>query len=164
MKKTLAKIANTSAVGTGHVLRLASVPAGIAAVGSEGSPAEMAVKGYAGLAKFPGHVKNMTSNLGAIHQDYNSLTANAFTFKYGGGAMDHVISSLNGTVGFINQAYENASDRPIETLSAVAIATVGGWALGRGLKFFGQKGQGGYITRMERNLGNKIWRRKTSKK
>ena len=73
----------------------------------------------------------------------------------------------NGIWRAVQNFSHNAADQPAET-AAAALAVLGlGYALGRGARFWGTRGQGTILDRTERRLGSKVWKsyfRKADKK
>lgn len=57
----------------------------------------------------------------------------------------------------------NVTDQPVETVAAAATMLGIGYALGRGVRFCGTRGQGTMLDRTERALGRKFWKRYFSK-
>jgi hypothetical protein len=106
------------------------------------------------LFETPGKVQEVA---GVVH-DYNTLTAAAFNEQYGAGAVHGVLSWLNEGVLYFQAVYQNLVRQPFTTLAATVLAFLVLYLLARVLRFARQKGQGSVITRVERRLGERVFR------
>lgn len=91
-------------------------------------------------------------------EDYNSMTAAKFHQTYGGDAINRFMESLNESVSYLQLVYQNITHQPIATLLATLIA-FGTFYLGaRLVRFVRQRGQGSYLTRKEREIGQRVFK------
>ena len=70
---------------------------------------------------------------------------------------NYVVGILHGSIEWGSQFSHNVNNEPIETTLAVIVITGLLYGGGRAMKFIRQKGQGSYITRVERKLGHTYW-------
>lgn len=140
-----------------YVLKVASIPAGIIAAGSTGSALGKAVSGGAKVWTTPIDVVRNFRKLVEISDDYATLTAKEFTNRYGTEIGNYLAGYLHGVIEWGNQFSHNMNNEPIETTIAVIVVTGLLYTGGRVIKFLRQKGQGSYITKVERKLGHKYW-------
>jgi len=140
-----------------YILKIASIPAGIIAAGTGGSALAKAIQGGTKVWTVPiDAVKNLKT-LVEISNDYAVLTAKEFTTKYGTEIGTYLANHLHGIIVWGTQFSHNINNEPIETIFAVLVISGFLYAGGRALKFIRQKGQGSYITKVERKLGHKYW-------
>ena len=140
-----------------YILKVASIPAGIIAAGSEGSALSKALHGGAKVWTTPVDVIINFRKLVEISHDYSVLTAREFTNKYGAEMGTYVVGILDGFIEWGSRFSHNVNNEPIETTLAVVVITGLLYAGGRAMKFIRQKGQGSYLTRVERKLGHQYW-------
>lgn len=140
-----------------YILKIASIPAGIIAAGTGGSALAKAIQGGTKVWTAPiDAVKNL-NKIVEISDDYTVLTAKEFTTKYGTEIGTYLANHLHGIIAWGTQFSHNINNEPIETVLAVLVISGLLYAGGRALKFVRQKGQGSYITKVERKLGHKYW-------
>lgn len=96
--------------------------------------------------------------IGTVIEDYNTMTAASFNQQYGGQAINHVLQELNEGVDYFQAVYQNLTTQPVATIFATVIAFSVLYLLGRASRFVRQKGQGSYIDRVERRLGDRVFR------
>ncbi|MFH5833064.1 hypothetical protein [Halalkalibaculum sp. DA384] len=97
-------------------------------------------------------------NIGSIIEDYNTLTAAAFNDRYGGQAINHLLEQLNQAVAYIQAIYGNIVNQPVSTVTAALVTFMVLYLLARACRFARQRGQGSYVDRMERRLGDRVFR------
>jgi hypothetical protein len=140
-----------------YILKVASIPAGVIAAGSGGSALTKAIQGGTKVWTTPIDAVKNVKKLVEISDDYTVLTAKEFTTKYGTEIGTYLAKHLHGIIEWGTQFSHNINSEPIETIIAIIIVTGLLYTGGRALKFIRQKGQGSYITKMERKLGYKYW-------
>ncbi len=140
-----------------YVLKIASIPAGIIAAGSAGSALGKAVSGGSRVWTTPIDVVSNFRKLVEISHDYSVLTAREFTNKYGTEMGYYVVGILHGFIEWGSQFSHNVNNEPIETILAVIVITSLLYAGGRAIRFIRQKGQGSYLIKLERKIGQKYW-------
>lgn len=96
-----------------------------------------------------------------IIHDYNTLTAAAFNEQYGAQGIDRALAYINGALVYLQDIYYNFTSQPFATFFAALIAFSSLYLISLVLRFARQKGQGSYLNRFERKLGERVF--KTSK-
>ena len=139
---------------------VAIVAAGVV-LSANGTFAEKLKTGFSSLSgalrklfEFPAEMDRM----GTIIHDYNHLTAAQFNTQYGSEALDSLLWNLNAGIDYLILVYQNLTNQPISTLVACALAFGTFWILSRVLRFYRQKGRGTWLVRLERRLGEKIFK------
>lgn len=140
-----------------YILKVASIPAGLIAAGSAGSAISKAVNGGSKVWTTPIDAVSNFSMLVEISTDYSVLTAKEFTSKYGTEIGNYFVKNLHGVIEWGTQLSHNVNNEPVETIIAVVVITGLLYAGGRVFRFVRQKGQGSYLIKMERKLGQKYW-------
>lgn len=97
--------------------------------------------------------------ISTVIQDYNTQTAAVFHQRYGGQAMDRVMEMLNEGVAFFQAVYENLAQQPLATISATLLAFLLFYFCARTCRFVRQRGQGSYLIRKEREIGNRVFKK-----
>ncbi|GEM_PF-3906425 len=97
---------------------------------------------------------------GQINADLDLLTARQFIEKYGV-SPEQIIQGANKTVGDVMQMlgnlYSNVTQQPVETgATAIAYLAAGYLAL-QMIDLWQNRGQGDFVTRLKRRVGNKFW-------
>lgn len=92
-----------------------------------------------------------------VIRDYNTLTASEFNQRYGGQAMNRVMESLNEAVAYGQAVYQNLTQEPFSTVIATLIAFLLFYILGRACRFYRQMGQGSFLAKKERKLGQHVF-------
>ncbi|SMO58200.1 hypothetical protein [Gracilimonas mengyeensis] len=110
---------------------------------------------YHKLAAWP----EKLSYISMVIEDYNTQTAADFHQRYGGQAMDRVMDMLNEGVAFFQAVYQNLAEQPIATIGATLLAFLLFYACGRTCRFVRQRGQGSFLVRKEREIGNRIFKK-----
>jgi hypothetical protein len=95
--------------------------------------------------------------IGTVINDYNTLTAASFNQRYGGEAVNQVMTSLNEGVAYFQAVYQNLINQPVATIFAVLIAFCFFYFCGRACRFIRQRGRGSYLTRKEREFGERVF-------
>lgn len=95
--------------------------------------------------------------IGSVINDYNTLTAASFNQRYGGQAINQVMTSLNEGVAYFQAVYQNITQQPVATVIAALFAFLLFYACGRGFRFIRQRGRGSYLIRKERELGEQVF-------
>ncbi len=80
---------------------------------------------------------------------YDTVTAKEFVTKYA--------PDFDRLTTAVSNIFDNISRQPIETGAAMLTCAAAGYALSRAIGFWQHKGQGGYMTRLERRVGERIW-------
>lgn len=149
-----------------YFFKISGSVAAFIAVGAEGSFFSKLFSGYGSLVpalyrifEFPEKSRFIAN----VIQDYNTLTASAFNRQYGGQAVNTVMETLNKAVIYLQSIYENISQQPVSTLLAGGFAFLSLYVIGRSLCFIRQKGQGSYLDRVERKLGDRVFNNKSDK-
>jgi len=140
-----------------YITRLTALPAGLLAAGSKGNALEKAVAGTQKLVTVPGEICKSAQNFYGVSTDFDTLTAKAFTMKYGTDVANTLIVNAQGAIDYVKQFGENISENPIETFTAAGIAAGTIYAISRTIKFVRQKGRGSILDRFERKMGTKVW-------
>jgi len=95
--------------------------------------------------------------IGTVIQDYNTLTAATFNERYGGNALNRVMELLNEGVAYGQAVYENITRQPVATIVATLLVFLLLYITGRACRFYRQKGQGSFLTKKERELGQRVF-------
>lgn len=144
-----------------YFFKLSSGVVSLIVIGASGSFSSKLGTGFASLLPTLMHVTEFPqkfSNTMDVINDYNTLTAASFNQRYGGQALNQVMISMNDGVAYFQGVYQNLSQQPVATILAVTVAFSSLYLIGRGLCFIRQKGQGSYITRLERKLGYRLFK------
>lgn len=96
--------------------------------------------------------------------EYHNLSATVFEARYGAGAMDGVLSYLNGGIVYLQDVSQNFASHPFSTFFASLIAFGSLYLISLILRFARQKGQGSYLNRLERRLGERVFEDTAKKK
>ncbi len=91
-----------------------------------------------------------------IHK-YNTLPAAAFNEQYGADAINGALAYLNGGIVYLQTVYQNFANQPFTTFFAALIAFGTLYSISLILRFARQKGQGSYLNRLERKLGEHVF-------
>lgn len=91
-----------------------------------------------------------------IH-DYNTMTAAAFNQEYGANAINSVMAYLNGAVVYFQTLYQNLASQPFSTFFAALLAFCSLYFISLVLRFARQKGQGSWLNKLERKLGDRVF-------
>lgn len=98
------------------------------------------------------------SYISSVVNDYNTLTASEFNQRYGGQAITRVMESLNEAVTYFQSVYQNLTQQPFATVFATLLAFFAFYFCARVLRFARQKGEGSYLVRKEREIGDRVFR------
>ncbi|MDR8391635.1 hypothetical protein NC796_10815 [Aliifodinibius sp. S!AR15-10] len=96
--------------------------------------------------------------LGQVIEDYNTMTAATFNQRYGGQAINNLLDQLNEGVAYFQAIYQNLVQQPFATIFAALLIFLVLYLLGRICRFTRQRGQGSYVNRVERRLGDRVFR------
>ncbi len=144
------------------IFKVTSSVAALITLGQKGSFFEKVGAGFSSLPQAGNEFYETVSSseyiLGVIN-DYNTMTAAAFNQKYGGGAVNYVMTYLNDGVAYLLNVYENMSAEPVATLLAALVVFCILYLLARSLRFYRQRGQGSFIDRAERKAGAKVFKK-----
>lgn len=150
-----------------YIFKLSAAIATIIVLGAKGSFFVKLGTGFGSLLSVYDQLlewPDKMTYLGTVIHDYNTLTASAFNQRYGGQALNRTMESLNEGVLYIQAVYENLAEQPIATVIAALIAFLVLYLLGRIFRFVRQRGEGSYLIRKERELGNRIFNKDTTSK
>ncbi|MEX0993941.1 MAG: hypothetical protein WD599_00340 [Balneolaceae bacterium] len=144
-----------------YFLKILAGVSSILVLGGQGSFFNKLATGYSSLidvlyriAAWPEKFSYITT----VIRDYNSLTASAFNQRYGSQAINQVMDYLNETVFYFQTVYQNLAEQPISTVLATIIAFLSFYILARTMRFIRQRGEGSYLTRKEREFGDRVFR------
>lgn len=101
------------------------------------------------------------SELGSAYNlvyDYNSLSANMFYMQHGNDAIESFMAYLNGGVAYLQTVNYNFGSQPFATFFAAVFAFFTLYLTSQVLRFYRQKGEGSYFNKMERKLGEYIFK------
>lgn len=98
--------------------------------------------------------------IGAVIQDYNTLTASTFHQRYGGEAINRVMETLNEAVSYFQAVYQNLAHQPFATVAAALVAFLSFYICARLFRFIRQRGKGSYLVRKEREIGDRVFGKK----
>lgn len=96
--------------------------------------------------------------------EYHTLSASAFNEQYGANAINGVLGYLNGGIVYLQDVYQNFASQPFATFFASLIAFSSLYLISLVLRFARQKGQGSYLNRLERRLGERIFESEAQRK
>lgn len=142
--------------------------AGVAAcitIGTRGSFSQKIAAGFGSLSQVLHNLVQTPSQMmemGTIINAYHTQTAAMFTETYGVNALNGLLLRLNGTIEYLIDIYQNFSGGPLVTIAATLLVFLSFYLLAWVLRFARQKGRGSFLVRMERKLGERIFRRKKS--
>lgn len=91
-----------------------------------------------------------------IH-DYHHMTEAAFNSRYGADAIDGILAFFNGGITYLQDVSQSFAQQPFATFFASLIAFGSLYFISLVLRFARQKGQGSYLNRLERRLGERIF-------
>lgn len=92
-----------------------------------------------------------------IINDYHTMTEAAFNARYGADAIDGVLSYFNGGITYLQEVSNTFAQQPFATFFAALISFGLLYFISLVIRFARQKGQGSYLNRMERKLGERIF-------
>ena len=133
---------------------------GLIVLGAEGSFYEKLDTGFGSIAGVLRQISKWHEQLvylSSVIRNYNTLTASEFNQRYGGEAISRVMESLNEAVAYGQVVYQNLTQEPFSTLIATLFAFLIFYIAGRACRFYRQKGQGSFLVKRERKLGQKIF-------
>jgi hypothetical protein len=97
------------------------------------------------------------SGAASMIHEYHTLSAAAFHEHYGADAINGVLAYLNGGIVYLQTVAQNFASQPFSTFFAALVAFGSLYLLSFILRFARQKGQGSYLTRLERRLAVRIF-------
>lgn len=97
------------------------------------------------------------SGAASMIHEYHTLSAAAFNEQYGTEAISGVLAYLNGGIVYLQTVAQNFASQPFSTFFAALVAFGSLYLLSFILRFARQKGQGSYLTRLERKLAARIF-------
>lgn len=101
----------------------------------------------------PGELSSMAH---MVYQ-YNTLSSTAFNEQFGPDAVSSLLTYLHGGVIYIHTVSQNFTSQPFTTFFAALIAFLSIYVISLVLRFARQKGQGSFINKLERKLGEKVF-------
>lgn len=151
-------VTNAVTLPAEYTAKAAAIPGAALAAGSKGTLVDKIGEGFTKLTDIIPATYAKSKELYHVAQDADTMTAREFATEYGANATQATLDTLNGVVDYAQQFYLNISSMPITTVAAAAV--VGGllYTGGRVARFIRQKGRGGIADRLERKLGEKIWK------
>lgn len=105
------------------------------------------------LAELPSEIRSMA----VLVKDYNTLPSSTFNEMYTAG-IEPVMAYLNNINIYFELLGQSLISRPFATLGAALVLFASFYLLAWVIRFYRQKGQGSWKTRMERELGDKIFK------
>jgi hypothetical protein len=97
------------------------------------------------------------SGAASMIHEYHTLSAAAFHEQYGAEAINGVLAYLNGGIVYLQSVAQNFASQPFSTFFAALVAFGSLYLLSFILRFARQKGQGSYLTQLERRLAAHIF-------
>ena len=137
--------------------------AGFVAVLVLAAPGSFFAKIAAGFSSIVEAVRTLTNwpeqiqYFSALIDDYNTLTASEFHQRYGGDAINSFMGRLNESVSYLQNVYQNIVEQPVATIIAALLAFSVFYLAARVLRFIRQRGKGSYLTRKEREIGERVF-------
>ena len=153
-------VTNTFLLILEYLFKVSSGIAGLIVLGAPGTFFAKLTTGFGGLLPTIRQIVELPQTLTtttAVITDYNTLTAASFNQRYGAQAVNNVMESMNESLTYFQAVYQNLSIQPASTALAFLIAFLTFYTLGRAICFIRQKGQGSFMTRMERKWGERIF-------
>ena len=141
--------------------KLAAPLAAVISMAAQGSFGNKIVEGFQSLPEAVREIIWWFSNIseiGTIIDDYNTMTAAGFNQKYGAGAINSVMAYLNEGVAYLERVYVNLAEQPFITILAAFIVFMIFYLAARIVRFIRQQGQGSVVTKMERKMGNRVFK------
>ena len=143
-----------------YAMKATAATAGLLSLGAEGGLVGKTLTGYRSIPATVGELRHLPAKLSSVTEvvnDYNTQTAREFTATYGGNVIQMISDNLNGLISYATRVAENFQTAPLTTLSAAGIAFLGAYGLGRATRFWRQKGQGSFVQKFERDLGDRVF-------
>jgi hypothetical protein len=143
-----------------YLFKLAAGVIGMIVLGAGGSFFSKIGTGFGSIGEVLRQVATRPDTLtyiGTVIQDYNTLTAATFNERYGGDAINRVMELLNEGVAYGQAVYQNLTGQPVTTVGATLLVFLLFYIIGRGCRFFRQKGQGSFLIKKERELGQRVF-------
>jgi hypothetical protein len=143
-----------------YAMKATAATAGLLSLGAEGGLVGKTLAGYRSIPATIGELRHLPGKLTRVTElvnDYNTQTAREFTTTYGGDVIQMISDNLNGLINYGTQVAENFQTAPLTTLSAAGIAFLGAYGFGRATRFWRQKGQGSFVQKFERDLGDRVF-------
>lgn len=94
---------------------------------------------------------------GHLINQYHAMPAEAFEAQYGAGAINGVLAYLNGGITYLEEVGQSFASQPFATFFASILAFFSLYILSLVIRFARQKGQGSFLNRLERRLGEKVF-------
>lgn len=143
-----------------YIFKFAAGVVAVIVLGAQGSFFEKLGAGFGSLVDVIYRIiawPDKLGYLGSVINDYNTLTAATFNQRYGGEAINRVMTSLNEGVAYFQAVYQNLVQQPISTILSTLFAFLLFYTCGRACRFIRQKGRGSYLTRKERKFGERVF-------
>ena len=143
-----------------YAMKATAATAGLLSLGADGGLVGKTLAGYRSIPATIGELRHIPAKLSSVTQivnDYNTQTAREFTTTYGGDVLQMISDNLSGLINYGRQVAENFQTAPLTTVSAAGIAFLGAYGFGRMTRFWRQKGQGSFVQKFERDLGDRVF-------
>lgn len=143
-------------------LKLAAPLAAVISMAASGNFLYKVIEGFRSLPAAVAEIIWWIGNIpeiGRIVDDYNTMTAADFNQKYGAGAINYVMDYLNEGISYLQRVYLNLVDQPVATLCAALVVFFIFYLLSRLVRFVRQRGQGSVVTKFERRMGHKVFKK-----
>lgn len=104
--------------------------------------------------------------IGAAHliDEYHNLSAAAFEARHGAEAINGVLAYLNGGITYLQDIGQNFATQPFATFFASLISFASLYFISLVIRFARQKGQGSFLNRLERRLGERVFENQAKRK
>lgn len=104
--------------------------------------------------------------IGAAHliNEYHNLSAAAFEARHGAEAINGVLAYLNGGITYLQDVGQNFATQPFATFFASLISFASLYFISLVIRFARQKGQGSFLNRLERRLGERVFESQAKRK
>ncbi len=104
--------------------------------------------------------------IGAAHliNEYHNLSAAAFEARHGAEAINGVLAYLNGGITYLQDVGQNFATQPFATFFASLISFASLYFISLVIRFARQKGQGSFLNRLERRLGERVFESQPKRK
>lgn len=129
---------------------------------SKGNTLEKVIGGYQKLPRItslPQETYDLILKSKEVLDDLNTIPVTNFISKYASSALHNTLEHTNLAFNYMDNMYNNVVEQPLETSIAVLTSGLIAYSIARGLKFVRQEGQGSYLQKLERKIGNNLFKK-----
>jgi hypothetical protein len=144
-----------------YCIKLSAVVVTAVVMAAQGTLGVKLSTGFTSISKSLRVMFEAPSGIKSAYQliyEYNTLPAGVFVEQNGTESVAGLMAYLNGAVIYFQSVFYNFAYQPYATFFAALIAFFTLYITSRVVRFYRQKGEGSFFTRMERKLGEYIFK------